>query len=63
MGYFSDWAGKMAKKRGPQNEGISRHIDENKGQVFHSLPSKPSSSTKISCLSVESRDVDEKTRG
>jgi hypothetical protein len=29
--------GDAAKKRGPQNEGICREVDENKGQVFHSF--------------------------
>jgi hypothetical protein len=42
--HLSDlFGGKLTKKRGPQNEGISRHLDENKGPVFHSPLSKPSS--------------------
>jgi hypothetical protein len=34
---FASFGGKLAKKRGPQNAGISRHVDENKGKVFHRL--------------------------
>jgi hypothetical protein len=52
-----DLGGKWQKKRGPQNEGISRQVDENKELVFHSPLSKPSSSTKIRHLLAEIRHI------